>query len=147
MITVQQLDMANAALLDRFAGQTIRESSLLKVLIFDHQVLDERALLNYQIEHRGVSGISLKHYHFDPSVLSEFDLEEVWATWTLPIDCVSGIWFVASAYMLSPFVRRYWSDKLRGEVVWYVVPMGDLEETVVGLESLGQADKGRVAAV
>lgn len=130
LITLQQLEAANAALLDRLAGEDIRETSLLKVLIFEQRSLDETALLNYQIEHRNVAGLSLKHYDIDPNTLKDFSADETWATWTLPIDEVDGVWFLASAYYMSPFVRRYWSDRLKGEIVWCVAPMLELDAAI-----------------
>lgn len=130
LISLQQLEAANTALLDRLAGEDIRETSLLKVLLFEQKTLDENDLLNYQIEHRNVAGVSLRHYHIDPNILKDFSGDETWATWTLPIDEVDGVWFLASAYYMSPFVRRYWSDKLRGEIVWCVAPMLDLDTAI-----------------
>lgn len=137
LITLSQLEAANTRLGALMAEKDLRPASLLKILIFEQQVLEERALLSYQIEHRSVAGISLAHYNIDYGALSGMDPDDMWATRTLPFDWVADIWFVASAYYLSPFARQFWAEKLQAEIVWYVAPIQEVESAI---EALAPAD-------
>jgi len=133
LLPLRELETASARLMSLMASGEPHELSLLRILIIEMHTLDETRLLNHQIEHRNVSGISLGHYEVDRALSPDIEVEEMWETWTLPFDRVGGVWFLATAYYMSPFVRGYWADKLQAEIVWYVASMQELQ---AGIEAL-----------
>ncbi len=132
LITMQQLEAANEVFLERRQDSDPRLASILKILIFEHKALEESKLLNFQLEEMAAGAFDLTSYQVNEENLLTFDLDECWATWTIPVDMVEDIYFLSSAYYMSPFVRSYWEEKLDGKVLWYI---HDLSSIVQLLET------------
>lgn len=130
LVSLRDLEAANGALVSHMLEGDLPEMSLLRVLVYELQTLREARVLDYAIEHRNVSGVSLPHYAIDYSQFGNVNPDELWETWTVPFDCVGGICFLATAYYMSPFVRSYWADKLQTEIVWYVAPLQELQAAI-----------------
>jgi hypothetical protein len=54
---------------------------------------------------------------------NDLGLDPCRMTWTIPYDCVSGFWFLATAYYLSSVVQEFWSGVLKGPIVWHVTTL------------------------
>ncbi len=107
--------------------------SLLKMMLYDLQDLKEEDLIHYQMEEVGLGFCRLSSYSMSSEVLESADLDNCWATRTVPFDRVEGFWFIASSYYLSPVVKNYWEETLDDTVIWYAA---ELSEITAILESL-----------
>jgi len=135
LITLQQLESANARYLERRRDKTQTRLSLLKILCFEEQSLSEDALLSYQLDSFDIGALNLPAYKIDPAYMSEFSVQEMLATWTVPAESVCGVPFLSTAYYLSPFVREYWEERVGSDIVWNLSPLSDLELLFEQLES------------
>ncbi len=127
LVQIDQLDDAMETFVARLREGDLRESSLLRVLLFDLQVLPESDLLAYQLDHFKIGGLHLDQYQVSDEILATTSMQECAATWTLPIDNWNGTTFLATAYYMSDFVRQYWEDRIDGPVSWLVCPYGQLD--------------------
>jgi len=134
LITLEQLDQANGRLLELVGGDNLRQASLLGILAYEHRVLKEEDLLVFQAQRLGVGLVDLRHYEVAAEVQEGLDVGTAWATWTLPFDRLEDMTFLASAYYLSPAVRKYWEEKTEGPVAWFGTTMEHIAEA---LEKLG----------
>jgi hypothetical protein len=119
LITIEQLDQANGRLLELVGGENLRQASLLGILAYEQGVMKEEDLLRFQAERLGVGLVDLRHYEVNAETREGLDIPSAWATWTLPFDREEGRTFLASAYYLSPAVRKFWEDKIGGPVTWF----------------------------
>lgn len=132
LITQQNLDDANARLIDCVRSDKFRAMGLLPILTHDLNALSETQLLHYQAEH-GAGLIDLHSYQTHIPV--GIDPGACWATWTLPIDEREGIHFLASAYYLSQPVRSYWEQLLGTNLVWYAASLQVMIEAIEKIET------------
>lgn len=138
LINMSQLEAANEVFLERRQEGDPRQASLLKILIFEHGALEESKLLNFQLEEMGAGAFDLTSYQISEDNVMTFDLDECWATWTLPVDMVEDVYFLSSAYYMSPFVRSYWEDRLDGNVLWYVHDLSSIMQYLEQFEAKRQ---------
>jgi len=132
LLSQQNLDDANARLIDCVRSDKFRAMGLLPILTHDMNVLSETQLLHYQAEH-GAGLIDLHSYQTRVPVGT--DAAACWATWTLPIDEREGIHFLASAYFLSQPVRTYWEQILGTNLVWYAASVQVMIEAIERIEA------------
>lgn len=127
LVSAAHLDEANETFIARLREGEVREASLLRILIYDLQVLTEHNLLSHQLEQGKVGAFHLNAYQIQDDVIGSMSLPECAATWTLPIDNWHGSMVLATAYYLSDFVRGYWEEKIQGPVSWMICPFGQLD--------------------
>lgn len=144
---LEDMEKANEVFIERARAKDLKRSSLLRILIFDHQTLKEESLLDYQIEHLGTGAVMVENYHVDEVLLDQQPLEFMRASWTIPVDFVNDRWFLATAYYMSDIVRKFWEDRLEGRVTWYVTPLNQLELVLEKLEAKEEAAKAEQSAV
>ncbi len=132
LIALNDLETANEHFIQKLQTTRRREVSLLKILVYDLQTLNEEDLISYQMDKLGLGYFRLSNYAIDPDLMSELDLEMCWSTWTLPVDHVEGFWFVNTSYYLSPVVRSYWEDTLDDTIIWSVTDLAELREALEG---------------
>lgn len=130
LITLEQLDQANGRLLELVGGENLRQASLLGILAYEHRVLKEEDLLVFQAQRLGLGLVDLRHYEVSAEVQEGLDVGTAWATWTVPFDREEGMIFLASAYYLSPAVRKFWEDKIGGPVAWFGTTMEMVAEAL-----------------
>jgi hypothetical protein len=131
LVSQQNLDDANARLIDCVRSDKFRAMGLLPILTYELKALSETQLLQYQAEH-GAGLIDLHSYQAHIPVGT--DPGACWATWTLPIDEREGIHFLASAYYLSQPVRTYWEQLLGTNLVWYAASLQVMIEAIEKIE-------------
>ena len=144
LVELDDLDRANEIFVTRLRSGSLRDASLLRILLFELQVLSENTLLDWQLEkHAGTVGaVRLDEYQLQDDLLASLDLAACMATWTLPIDSWCGMNMLATAYGLSDFVRQYWEERIQGPITWMLCPFGQLdaffeqrEEAALAVES------------
>lgn len=127
LVDLERLDEANEVFVNRLREGDLRQTSLLRVLLFDLQCLDESRLLDYQIQHENIGALSIAQYGVPESLATSFSLGECVATWTAPIDIMGEVHCLATSYYLSDFVRQFWHEKLGPNIVWYASPIAELD--------------------
>lgn len=128
LTTVDDMDNANEVFISLARAGDIRRASLLRIMVYDHQSISEESLLDYQLENCPVGAVMIDNYNLEEELYSDIQLEQMRASWTLPIDRVGNRWFVASCYYLSDVVKEFWEEKLGGRINWYITTMSQLEK-------------------
>lgn len=139
LTSLEEMDAANELFITRAREKDLKRASLLRILIYDNQTLKEERLLDFQIEHHPVGAVMLENYAIDEVLLQQQPLEYMRASWTIPIDYVNDRWFVASAYYLSDTVKKFWKDRLKGRISWYVSSLSQFEAVFSAIESKQEA--------
>ncbi len=134
LIDVGDLETANGKLLEIIQGGEMRQASLLSILMYDMQVLEEEALIERILEDTGLGLIELGSYDLTRREAQSWDVGSCWATQTVPFDAIEGFHFVATAYYLSQPARKFWEELLEGEIVWYVAPMVSIADSLNAIE-------------
>ncbi len=119
LVKIDNLETANERLLELISTGNYRKGSVLSILAFELQVVKEPDVLNHVMEEHGVGLVDLRGYDVPDELRASVDLGACWATWSLPFDREEDVYFVATAYYLSPAVRTYWEKNLGGPIVWF----------------------------
>lgn len=119
LVKIDNLEAANERLLELISTGDYRKGSVLSILAFELQVVKEGDVLHHVMEEHGVGLVDLSNYEVPDELKASFDLGACWATWSMPFDREEDVYFVATAYYLSPAIRAYWEKQLGGPVVWY----------------------------
>lgn len=127
-VEFDRLDEAKEIFVSRMREGELRQASLLRVLLFELQCLDENQLIDFQLGASDVGALPLRGYQIAESLLTSFPLNECIATWTVPVDLMGDVHCLATAYYLSDFVRQFWREKLGSNLVWYITPLSELDE-------------------
>jgi len=135
LITSDQLDTANEKLLEHLEKDDLRRASVLHVLIFEMQVLNEDAYLEAVIDKFGVALIDLHSCQFKKVADLSLDLTACWATWTVPFDVVDDFYLLATLLYPSPQVVKFWSEKYAGKnIIWYALSVRSFQSAMEKLE-------------
>lgn len=135
LTSLENMDAANESFIELARAKDLKRASLLRILIYDNQSLREESLLDLLIEEHQVGAVLLENYHLDDVLLVQHPLEIMRASWTIPLDFVNDRWFMATAYYLSDVVRKFWEDRLEGRITWLVSPMHQFESVFEELDS------------
>lgn len=119
LIKVDELEAANEMLLDLISGGTARQRTVLGILAYDLNVVKEENILLHQRDTDATGVVDLRHYEINDKIKASLNLDECWATWSIPFDVEEDMTFVASAYCLSPAVKKFWEERYDGKVLWY----------------------------
>ena len=102
IITAEQLDAANEKLVENIELGDARRASILHILMFELQVLNEDAYLDALVEKSGLGLIDLRTCQFRKYADLQPDHAACWATWTIPFDIVEDFCLLATAAFPSP---------------------------------------------
>ncbi|GAB5562793.1 MAG: hypothetical protein SynsKO_44400 [Synoicihabitans sp.] len=119
LVKIEDLEVANEKLLELIGSGTNRQRTVLGILAYDLKALKEEDVLRHQAEQHGTGFADLRHYEINEELKASWDAEESWATWTVPFDSQEDMTFLATAYYLSPGVRKFWETRYDGKVLWY----------------------------
>lgn len=119
LVKIDNLEAANERLLELISTGDYRKGSVLAILAFELQVVKEADVLQYGMDEHGVGLIDLRAYDIPDDLRLTIDLGACWATWSMPFDREEDVYFVATAYYMSPAVRVYWEKQLGGPIVWF----------------------------
>lgn len=119
LVKIENLEAANERLLELISTGDYRKGSVLAILAYELQVVREADVLQHVMDEHGAGLVDLRSYEIPEDLRASVDLGACWATWSVPFDREEDVYFVATAYYLSPAVRTYWEKQLGGSVVWY----------------------------
>lgn len=119
LIKLDDQEAASQKLLEVIQADNLKQASLLQILIYELKTLREADWINFLVESQGLGMVDLRHYLIEQTFNREIDVDLCWATWTVPFDCVEGVYFLASAYYMSEPVVKHWESLLAGEVIWF----------------------------
>ncbi|MCC5023547.1 MAG: hypothetical protein J6386_12540 [Candidatus Synoicihabitans palmerolidicus] len=91
----------------------------------------------------GAEVVDLRHYEGNEELKATLDLEACWVTWSMPFDVEEDMTSVATAYMLSPAVKKYGEDQYDGKVLWYGTTLEEIADYLEALEA--NAPQGKAA--
>jgi hypothetical protein len=119
LVKIENLEAANERLLELISTGDYRKGSVLSILAFELQVVKEGDVLQHVMDDHALGLVDLRAYDIPDDLRSRTDLGACWATWSIPFDHEEDVYFVATAYYLSPAVRVYWEKQLGGPIVWF----------------------------
>ncbi len=137
LITLDQLEEANNVLLDKIDAENVKEASLLRILMWELDMLKEADLINFQVDQHDIGLVDMGFYTYlepEEGEESPYTLEDCWTTWTVPFDHENGFYFLATAYYLSKPVVDLWEEKLGGKVLWFATEFGGLSKLLENAE-------------
>lgn len=137
LIKIQDLETANERLLEIAATDHPRLCSVLSILAYEMKVLKEDEVLHHLVEDHSVGLVDLRTYEGSEELKKKLDLGACWATWTVPFDQEEGVFFVATAYYMSPAVRTFWEKQLEGPIIWYGTTLEMLGDYLEKLAAAG----------
>ncbi len=135
LIKVDDLEAANEKLLEMLGHGGARQRTVLGILAYDLNAVREEDVLLHQRETQGTGVIDLRHYETSEDLRKALDFDECWATWTVPFDKEEDTTFLATAYYLSPAVRKFWEGKYDGRVLWYGTTLDGVADYLEAAES------------
>ncbi len=133
-----QVKQCHPDLYDHLESNTIKRGSLLKILTWDLNLIEEKTILDYTVEEFSFGFFNLTNYEIDRSELPDFRLEECWATMTLPFDLIEKVFFVSTCSYLSSDAVKHWERRLSRNISWFVC---DLSTMTMALENLERAER------
>ena len=119
LVKIESLEAANERLLELVATDNPRQSTVLGILAYELKVVREEDVLQHVSDEHGTGMIDLRTYEVSEDLRKTVDLGACWATWSLPFDREEDVFYVATAYYLSPAVRTYWEKQLGGPIIWF----------------------------
>lgn len=135
LITLEQLEEANNHLLDKIEAEQVKEASILRILLWEMEHLKEEEFIQFQVEQFELGLVDLDHFEMPEKLLDKIDLEECWATWTVPYDFEGDFYLVATSYYMSQPVKDFWEEKLGGRVMWFIAEMAAVARFIEEAES------------
>ncbi len=130
-----QIDSVRLAFDEHLMDGNIKRASILKILTWDMEGVEEKVILDYQIEEFNLGFCSLLSFQIEREALPEFTLKECWATMSVPFDSLSGMFFVSTASYLSREVRKHWEKRLTPNIVWFLSDLSSLTRTLENMEN------------
>ena len=123
LVKIDSLEAANERLLELVSTGDYRKGTVLGILAYEMQVVNEADVLQHVLDDHGTGLVDLRSYDVPDDLRAGLDLGACWATWSIPFDREEDIYFVATAYYMSPAVRLYWEKQLAGTIVWFGTTM------------------------
>lgn len=139
LVKIDHLDGANERLLEVVALGQPRQSTVLGILAYELKAAREEDIIQYFVEQQGGGAIDLRQYEVPEEFQKGLDIGACWATWSVPFDREDGFQFVASAYALSPAVKKYWETQLEGPILWFAATLEGIADYLEKLEPVGIA--------
>lgn len=135
LIKSEHVEKANARLLGAIQAGNYKQASLLSILTYDLQVLDEASLIDLVIDTHKIGVISLGNLELKNKVTTESSLELCWSTWSLPFDTLDECVCIASCYYLSKPAVDHWEKLLNRPVIWYATSLNSMAMALEKLET------------
>lgn len=134
LISVEQLEAATGKFLETVDSTSAREACLLAVLAHELDAVSEDALLERLVEEMAMGLLDLEQIEMNDDLKLSLQIGACWATWSVPFEQDDDITFIASAYYLSPAVRKYWEGICKGPIVWFGATLTSISEYLEKLE-------------
>ena len=131
LVTAEQLDAANARLLEFIKNGEYKLASLLSILLNTNDSLKEDALIQYQMDTHELGIINLTSYNLERSLDPRLDLAACYATRTLPYERQEEFVFLATNFYLSEAVRKFWRERYANlALIWSVTTAVNMAESL-----------------
>jgi len=127
LVTFEDQDVAMEQFITAYRDRDWVRASLLRVLLFETQRLDETKLMDRQMEDSSLPAVPLDQYRVRPEIMEQYEADFCAITRTIAFDAVGNTTFLATSYYLSPAVREYWENLLPGPAIWYLTPLGAID--------------------
>lgn len=114
----------------------IKRASLLKILSWDMQEIEEKIVLDHLVEEHNLGYCNLLNYEIQRDRLPTFRISECWATMSLPIDFLEGLFFVTTTHYPSEEARKHWEKRLNREIIWMISDLSSMTMTLEKLEKV-----------
>ena len=114
----------------------VKRSSLLKILCWDMKELEEAEVLDHLIEEHMLGFCNLSNYEIQRERLPVFRSNECWATMSIPLDFMEGVFFVATCHYLSSAVHEHWEKRLNRDIVWMISDLSGMTMSLEKIEKL-----------
>lgn len=137
LIKIDDLEAANERLLEIVAQDQARQNTVLGILAYEQKAVREEDVLQHLVDHDGAGAIDLRSYEVPEEFQKDVDTGACWATWSVPFDKEEDYYFVASAYYLSPAVRKHWEAELDGPILWFGTTLEGIADYLEKLETAG----------
>jgi hypothetical protein len=134
LISVEQLEAATERLLECLDSGSTREACLLFILTGELQALTQEQLLEYLVEEMAMGLLDMEQIDMNDDLKLSLQTGPCWATWSVPFEKDDDITYIASAYCLSPAVRKYWEGEFDGPIVWYGATLESISQCIEKLE-------------
>jgi hypothetical protein len=128
LVKIEDLDNANERLLEVMGQGELRRISVLAILANELKVVKEDDILAKLIEDESIGLIDLSQYDLNQDLKKKWDINNCWATWTVPFDQEDGITLFATAYYYSSAVRTFWEKLLPGPSIWYATTLDNIAD-------------------
>ena len=125
LVRIEDLEKANERLFQILEEGVDQDASLLKILVDELQVLDER----------GIGIIDLEDIEMGDDLRVDIKTDQCWATWTVPFDREEDFHYLATCFYMSDAVRQYWEKELGGSIVWFATTMKSLTQMLEWVEN------------
>ena len=119
---------------EHLRNRNFKRACLLKILTWDLDLVDEKVVLDYQVEEFNLGYCNVVNYDLDRTRLPEFTFNECWVTMSLPIDFVNGVFFVSTASFLSANIKEHWEKRLTPNIIWFLSDLSSLTRALEQLE-------------
>lgn len=134
LIKIDDLESANEKLLELINTGAARQRTVLGILAYDLKAVKEEDVLLHQRENEGIGLVDLRHYEASEDLKLTLEREACWVTWSVPFDVEEDLTFIATAYYLSPAVRKYWEDQYDGRVLWFGTTLDAIADFIEAME-------------
>ena len=136
LISEDGIKAANEKLVATVESEDIKESSILKSLIYDLKTLEESKLLDFIEEEYHLRFIHLAQVKLGSLRPINVDLQSCQATLTVPFDLVEGTHFLATCHYMSKPVVEYWNELLKGNVIWYGTTLASIHYALENISEI-----------
>lgn len=136
LVKIDSLEAANERLLELIGAGDYKKGSVLSILAYELQVVKENDVIQHVMDDHGVGLVDLRSYDTPDDFRATIEIGACWATWSLPFDREEDVYFVATAYYMSPAVRAFWEKQLNGPIVWFATTLEMLADAFDKLESI-----------
>jgi hypothetical protein len=133
------VEQANAKLLANLQSGNARYASVLSLLIYDLKALQEVQLIEHLVDKERISLVDLNRVKPRPKLLEDLDMDECWATLTLPFDWIGKSVCLATCYYLSRPVIDFWEQKY-DHVLWYTAAIGPMTAAIESKSASGSTE-------
>ena len=130
LVSANDLALANERLVRILQSGDYAHASILRILIYEMNVLQENAVL----EKTKYPLIDLKNMELPSPEKFGFDIKLCEATGCIPFHNEDSFYFFATIHSLSsPFVD-YWNDSIQGNILWYSTDLDSFYQTLENAE-------------
>ncbi len=136
IIDLETKEKAVPFLKEQLVKGEIKRASLLKILSWDMKVFEEKVILDHQIEEYNLGYCNLVNYTVRRESLPTFRTNECWASMSIPVDFLEGVFFVATCHYLSVAAREHWEKRLDREIIWLISDLSSMTMTLEKIEKI-----------